>query len=167
MQAEEDRSAAKRGTLEWITAVVLFLLGVLVMTDSVRVGIRWVEDGPQAGYFPFYVGLILCLSSIWNFAKIFLDRATAQKSFVGRNALRLILSMLAPTVVYVVLIGWLGFYVSSIVFIAFFMIWLGKYTWTRSAAVSGAVMICTFLMFEIWFRVPLPKGPLENLLGLA
>jgi putative tricarboxylic transport membrane protein len=167
LDVEEERSAASRGTLEWLTAIALLLLGALVIYDSVRVGIRWVEDGPQAGYFPFYVGVLLCLSSFWNLAKNFLDKATAQKSFVGVKALKLILAMLAPTVVYVTLIGWMGFYVSSIVFIGFFMIWLGKYSWTRSVTVSGAVIVCIFLMFEIWFRVPLPKGPIENLLGLA
>lgn len=167
MDVEEERSAASRGTLEWLTAIALLLLGALVIYDSVRVGIRWVEDGPQAGYFPFYVGMLLCLSSFWNLAKNFLDKANAQKSFVGLKALKLILAMLAPTVVYVTLIGWMGFYVSSIVFIGFFMIWLGKYSWTRSVTVSGAVIVCIFLMFEIWFRVPLPKGPIENLLGLA
>ncbi len=167
MESENDRSAVKRGTLEWVTAVVMFLLGVLVIYDSVRVGIRWVEDGPQAGYFPFYIGLLLCLASLWNLMKNHLDRAKAKKSFVGRRSLVLILSMLLPTVVYVVLIGWIGFYVSSILFIGSFMVWLGKYSWARSAAVSATVIVCIYLMFEIWFRVPLPKGPLENLLGLA
>jgi putative tricarboxylic transport membrane protein len=167
LDVEEDRSAARRGTLEWLTALALLLLGVLVIYDSVRVGIRWVEDGPQAGYFPFYVGVLLCLSSAWNIAKIVIDKATAQRSFVGVKALKLILSMLAPTVVYVALIGWIGFYVSSMVFIGFFMLWLGKYSWPRSVSVSAAVIVCIFLMFEVWFRVPLPKGPLENLLGLA
>ena len=167
MESESDRSAVKRGTLEWVTAVVMFLLGVLVIYDSVRVGIRWVEDGPQAGYFPFYIGVLLCLASLWNLMKNHLDRAKAKKSFVGRRSLVLILSMLLPTVVYVVLIGWIGFYVSSILFIGLFMVWLGKYSWARSAAVSATVIVCIYLMFEIWFRVPLPKGPLENLLGLA
>ena len=167
MDTDNERSAATRGTLEWVTALAMFLLGVLVIVDSVRGGIRWVEDGPQAGYFPFYVGVLLCLSSLWNFAKIFVDRETARKSFVSVASIRLIFAMLLPTVAYVILIGWIGFYVSSILFIGLFMVWLGKYSWARSALVSGAVVVCTFLMFELWFRVPLPKGPLEALLGLA
>lgn len=167
METSENRSAAKRGTLEWITALAMFLIGVVVIADSVRVGIRWVEDGPQAGYFPFYVGVLLCLSSVWNFAKAFVDKATSQKSFVSVASIKLIFAMLLPTILYVALIGWIGFYVSSILFIGLFMVWLGKYSWTRSALVSGGVIVCTFLMFELWFRVPLPKGPLESLLGLA
>jgi len=167
LETGDDRSAAKRGTLEWITAVAMLLLGVLVIVDSVRVGIRWVDDGPQAGYFPFYVGVLLCLSSVWNFAMTLVDKASSQKSFVSVASIKLIFAMLLPAVVYVALIGWMGFYVSSILFIGLFMIWLGKYSWTKSILVSGTVIVCIFLMFEIWFRVPLPKGPLEALLGLA
>lgn len=167
MSNDLSRSAASRQTLEWITAVVMFALGVLVIYDSVRVGIRWVDDGPQAGYFPFYIGLLLCVSSLWNFARAFLGKIAAEKrSFVSVTALKLILSMLAPTVVYVLLIGWIGFYVASILFIGFFMIWLGKYTWLRSAMVAASVSVATYLLFEVWFRVPLPKGPIEALLGL-
>ena len=45
------------------------------------------------------------------------------------------------------------------------MRWFGQYGWIVTAAVSVAVPILTFLMFEIWFLVPLPKGPLESMLG--
>ncbi len=166
MSNRTERSAASRKTLEWITAAVMFALGLLVIFDSVRVGIRWVEDGPQAGYFPFYIGLLLCISSVWNLARVFLDQAAAQRSFVSVTALKLILAMLLPTVVYVVLIGWIGFYAASILYIGFFMIWLGKYSWLRSVAVAASVSVATFLLFEIWFRVPLPKGPIEAFLGL-
>ena len=162
-----DRSAASRRTLEWCTAVAMLLPGALVIYDSVRVGIRWVDDGPQAGYFPFYVGVLLCLSSLWNLARCFIDPGIAKRSFVSVGALKLIFSMLIPTIAYVVLIGWIWFYAASIVFIAFFMIWLGKYSWLRSAVVSVTVNVATFLMFEIWFKVRLPKGPIEALLGLA
>ena len=75
--------------------------------------------------------------------------------------------MLVPTVVYVALIGWMGFYLASILFIGFFMIWLGRYSWLKSSIVALSVNVVTFLLFEIWFKVPLPKGPIESLLGLA
>ena len=37
--------------------------------------------------------------------------------------------------------------------------------WHIAVAVAVAVPVLTFLMFEIWFLVPLPKGPLESFLG--
>jgi len=152
--------------MEWITATAMFALGIVVIYDSLRVGIRWVEDGPQAGYFPFYIGVLLCLSSVWNLVRCFIDKSMAKKSFVGVASLKLILAMLLPTVVYVAVIGWLGLYLSSIIYMAFFMIWLGKYSWLKSATVAISVSVTAFLLFEIWFRVPLPKGPVESLLGL-
>jgi putative tricarboxylic transport membrane protein len=131
----------------------------------VRLGARWAEDGPQAGYFPFYIGVILCLSSAINFALAFASKR--EGIFVEWEKLKLVLAVLVPSAIYVATIGWIGIYVSSALFIAFFMRWLGKYVWWKVAVVSVGVMVVFFLIFESWFKVPLPKGPLENLLGVA
>jgi uncharacterized membrane protein YoaK (UPF0700 family) len=56
--------------------------------------------------------------------------------------------------------------VSGAIFVAFFMRWLGKYAWWKVAAVAIGNSVVFYLIFEIWFLVPLPKGPLEALLGL-
>ena len=166
MPPENDRPVASVQTLEIAVAALLLAAGVLVMWDSIRVGARWVEEGPQAGYFPFYVGALLSAASVWTLGHAAYDRSLAGKGFVGPRALRDILAMLVPTIVYVGLLGWIGIYVASLVYIAFFMIWLGKYSWLRSLAVAASVSVAAFLLFEIWFKVPLPKGPLETMLGL-
>jgi putative tricarboxylic transport membrane protein len=164
--APEDRPVATVRTMEIVIAALLVIAGAVVIWDSVRVGFRWGEDGPQAGYFPFYVGVLLCGASAWTLVMAALGAAARSKGFVGARALRDIITMLVPTIVYVGLLAWLGLYVASLIYIAFFMIWLGKYGWIRSLAVSAAVSVITFLLFEVWFRVPLPKGPLEAWLGL-
>ncbi|NCX62813.1 MAG: tripartite tricarboxylate transporter TctB family protein, partial [Betaproteobacteria bacterium] len=74
---------------------------------------------------------------------------------------------LLPTVVYVALIQWLGIYLASSLFIAAFMWRLGGYRLILIAPVAIGVSAMFFIMFEIWFTVPLPKGPLEAMLGLA
>ena len=135
--------------------------------DSVRLGARWAEDGPQAGYFPFYVGLLVCLSAAVNFVMALVNRRDAARDFVELDKLKLVLAVLVPAAVYVAAIGWIGIYVASAVFIAFFMRWLGKYPWWKVAVVSVGTMVAFFLIFEVWFLVPLPKGPLENLLGVG
>ena len=135
--------------------------------DSVRLGARWAEDGPQAGYFPFYVGLLVCLSAAVNFVMALVNRRDAGRDFVELDKLKLVLAVLVPAAVYVAAIGWIGIYVASAVFIAFFMRWLGKYPWWKVAVVSVGTMVAFFLIFEVWFLVPLPKGPLENLLGVG
>ena len=134
--------------------------------DSLRLGAKWTEDGPQAGYFPFYIGLILGVSALINLVVALFPKDDGGAVFVEVGQLKLVLAVLVPTAIYVGLIGWLGIYVASIVFIGFFMRWLGKYAWWKLAAVSVGNSVFFFVVFEIWFKIPLPKGPLEALLGL-
>jgi hypothetical protein len=132
------------------------------------------SDGPEAGYFPFYIGVILCIASAINFYNALREKRdqVGGESFVSRSALKMIMSVMIPTVVYVALIAGIGpipgagIYVASALFILLFMRWLGHYGWGKAVGVSVAVPIVFFLMFEIWFKVPLPKGPLESMLGL-
>jgi len=133
----------------------------------VRLGARWAEDGPQAGYFPFYIGLLVCISAALNLVMALVNRKDAERDFVELDKLKLVLAVLIPTAIYVAVISWTGIYVASTLFIAFFMRWLGKYPWWKVAAVSIGTMVAFFLIFESWFKVPLPKGPLENLLGVG
>ena len=161
----EGRSAFSHKSAEIVVAAFLFLVGALVVFDSVRLGARWGSDGPQAGYFPFYIGLLVCIASAVNLALGILARGS--KSFVEVSSLKLVLSVLVPAAIYVALIGWIGIYVASALFVAGFMRWLGKYAWWKVAAVSIGNSVAFFLIFEVWFLVPLPKGPLESALGLG
>ena len=160
------RPAFRQKSAEMAVAAFIFLLGAIVIYDSARLGARWGDDGPQAGYFPFYIGLILCASSAVNLALALLNRRDRDRTFVEVGQLKLVLTVLIPSAIYVGLIGWTGIYVASAVYVAFFMRLLGKYPWWKVAAVSIGNSVAFFLIFEIWFKVPLPKGPVEALLGL-
>ena len=170
MEAPEEKSAASVKTVDAFTAIVIFLFGAVVIWDSWRLGAKWGPDGPEAGYFPFYIGLILCIASVINFIGAFREKSV--DSFVSSSSLKMIMSVMIPTIIYVGLIGGvgpvpaLGIYVASAIFIALFMKWLGKYAWPMTIGVSIGVPVVFFLLFEIWFKVPLPKGPLEAALGL-
>jgi putative tricarboxylic transport membrane protein len=161
-----SRPAFSHKSAEIAVAALFFLLGVIVIYDSVRLGARWVEEGPQAGYFPFYLGLFVCIASAVNAGVALFMKPERNKTFVEVGQLKLVLIVLIPAAIYVALVGWTGIYVASALFIAFFMRWLGKYPWWKVAAVSIGNSVAFFLIFEIWFKVPLPKGPLEAWLGL-
>jgi len=143
------RSAFSTRTAELAVAVLFIVLGGIVIFDSLR------------------LGAIICLSSTVTFVQALLMRKEKNGSFVDVEALKAVLSVLIPAAVYVALIGWIGIYVASTLFVAVFMRWLGKYAWWKVAAVSIGNSVVFFLIFERWFLVPLPKGPLENLLGIA
>ena len=173
MEEEQGKGKAVGSVRAWEVAVaVLFLaFGSVVVFDSRRLGASWGSDGPQAGYFPFYIGVIILFSSVMNLYSAFRSGTKGSKTFVFWDQLRLILVIMVPSVIYVALIDnpWMSFgiYTTSAVFIAFFMRLLGKYSWIKIALVSVGTMVAFFLMFEIWFSVPLPKGPLEALFGYA
>ena len=167
MNDGKDRAATSVRTMEIAVAIFVFAFGALVVYDSMRLGSKWAEDGPQAGYFPFYIGVILCAASVVTLIGALRDRALAAKSFVDRGQLKLIMAVLVPLVLYVAVIKFLGIYVASIAFIGWFMRHLGRYSWPKTVIVSLATMLAFFVMFEIWFKVPLPKGPLEAALGFA
>lgn len=140
------------------------LLALIGIYGSVQVGIGWASDGPRAGFFPFYVSLIVFISCVVNIAQVLMSPSDG-RVFAYWNQLTQVGSVLLPTIVYVLVIPYIGIYVSSGLLIAFFMRWFGRYSWIVAIAVGIVVPIITFFMFEIWFLVPLPKGPLENMLG--
>jgi len=143
----------------------LLLLAVLVIIDSLRVGIGWADDGPRSGYFPFYIGLLLMASSGTVFVATLLRWHQPSPVFAEREQLATVFAMLVPMVVYVGAIVWLGIYLSSALLIGYFMRRYGKFAWWITALVSVSVPIAFFLVFERWFLVPLPKGPIEHWLG--
>lgn len=163
---EAGRSAFSQRTAEIVVAALFMVLSAIVMVDSLRLGAKWGSDGPQAGYFPFYVGLLMFLASVVNLLYATLGKSFRNKPFVEVGQLVLVMKVLVPTAVYVAIIDWAGIYVASTIFIAFFMRWLGKYPWWKVAAVSIGNSVVFFVVFEEWFKVPLPKGPLEAALGL-
>ena len=139
------------------------LLALIGIYGSLKVGIGWGDEGPRAGFFPFYVSLIVLLSCAVNLLAAL--TTSGQKVFAEWGQLRQVISVLVPTIIYVALVPYLGIYVASALLIAFFMRWFGNYAWHIAVAVAVLVPVLTFLMFEIWFLVPLPKGPLESFLG--
>lgn len=152
-------------SMEIVVSGAFIALSCLIMYDNWRIGARWASDGPQAGYFPFYIGLIMFVVSAVTFGVNLLAKSPDRSNFVERSQLRQVLQVLIPTIVFVGLIAVIGIYFAAVIFIAFFMGWLGRYSPVKIAPVALLVPLFLFVMFEIWFQVPLPKGPLETALG--
>jgi len=145
------------------TALILIAGGALVIWDSLRIGIGWSTDGPKSGFFPFWLAVLLIgasLGIIW--------RALQQQSsrpFVTLEQLRPVLDVLWPATACVLLMHWLGLYLSSALYMGFYMRRFGRYSWLAVVVVSMVFAVSVFLIFEIWFLVPMPKGPVEAWLG--
>jgi hypothetical protein len=152
-------------TMDLIVAALVFVLGAVVTVESYRLGSRWGADGPDAGYFPFYIGLLVCISSGVVFAQSLGRFKRDAKIFVRWGQFKQVLVILLPAAAYVLGIQLIGIYVPSALFIGLFMKFAGGYSWLRSVVVGATVSVVAFLLFEVWFKIPLPKGPVERLLG--
>jgi hypothetical protein len=149
--------------MEIVVALLLLIVGIVVVYDSYRLGSKWGSDGPQSGYFPFYIGLLICIASIATLVQALRARNLSYVMFVSLARLKLVLTVLIPALVYVFCVQYVGLYLASAVYIALFMVWLGKYSWLKGVAVGVVVTVTFFLMFEVWFKVPLWKGTFDPL----
>ncbi len=161
------RSVVAVNVVEAAVAAVLLVIGGVVMWESHRLGASWTSDGPGSGYFPFYVGLMIVVASVGIFYQALLGKARNTEAFVDTVQLKRVMSVLLPALVYVFAVEFLGLYVASAIYIALFMVVLGKYSWLKSTVAAIAINTLLFFMFEVWFKVPLFKGLLDPLRALG
>lgn len=162
-QAAEERTGVPTFAVEAAVAALVLAFGLLVLFGSRKLGSGWTSDGPGAGYFPFYMGLILCISGAGILYQSLLGKKRNTEIFVDGEQIRRVLSVLVPAAVYVLAIQIFGIYVASAVYIAGFMIVLGKFPKVKSAVLGLVIAAVFFLMFEVWFKIPLHKGWLKPL----
>jgi putative tricarboxylic transport membrane protein len=154
-------------TMNLVVSLALMVIASVVMVASYRLGAGWAKDvGPDSGYFPFYVALIMFITSgATLFQHLLSRRPDGEGSFIARGELVMVLQVLVPMTIFVVLSIYIGIYISMALFIGFFMMWHGRYPVYKTIPVALAVPVVLFVIFEVWFLVPLPKGPFEAWLG--
>ena len=164
-QSDENGVVTNR-TMNIVVALALMVVGAVVMVSSYRLGSGWAKDvGPDSGYFPFYVSLIMfCAAGVTVLQNVLSARAD-RNGFIAHGELMKVLQVLIPMTIFVVLSVYIGIYISMFLFIGFFMMWHGHYSLVKTLPLAIVVPIALFIIFEIWFLVPLPKGPFEHWLG--
>ncbi len=167
MSSEEENGGVGTHVVDAVTALLVMVLGGVVLFGSSKLGHEWTSDGPGAGYFPFYIGLILTISGAGIFFQALFGKKKNTEVFVDREQLGRVFSVLLPAAVYVLAIQLIGIYVASALYITLFMVILGKYSWVKSLAVGLSVNVVFFMMFEVWFKVPLFKGEFDLLSPLG
>jgi hypothetical protein len=151
--------------VELVVSAILFLIGLAIIFDSQRMGSGWSGGNLQPGYFPMRLGILISAVSAAIFVRALFKRSKPAKEFVTNTELGRVLAVLVPTILYVVGIQFIGIYVSSAFFIGAFMRIGGKQGWVKTILVSIGTSVVLFVLFEVVFLIPLPKGPFEMLLG--
>jgi putative tricarboxylic transport membrane protein len=165
--APEPDSPAVTNTrvVEIVVSLLLVAVALLLGYDNWRTGIAWDSTGPQAGYFPFYLSVILGGASLYGLVTTFLARKEISETFVTRAQLRRVMAVFVPTLLFCLATQFLGMYVASFLLIAFFMRLVGKIAWWKSLLTAFLFTAIMFVTFDIAFDVIMPKGPLEAAFG--
>ena len=161
----QDRGGVSRRTVELVVAAFVFAFAVLLIVDALRLGNGWTGDGPEAGFYPFWIGLLMGAAALSIAVRELRASASAHERFIEAGRLKPVLVMLLPSLAFVAGIFVLGFYVSAFLFLAGFMILQGRMRVVVALPIAVFVPVTAFALFELWFKVPLPKGPVESLLG--
>jgi hypothetical protein len=165
--APESDSPAVTSNRVVNAAVMLMLLGLAVLLgyDNWRTGMSWEPTGPQAGYMPFYLSVILGGAAIYGLVTSRPKGGEAQDTFVTWAQLRRVLQVLVPTFLFVLGTAWLGLYVSSFLLVSGFMSMIGRIAIWKSVLTALVFSAAMFVTFQIAFDVIMPKGPLEAYFG--
>lgn len=162
---ENSPAVTNTRTVEAVVMVLLFALALLLGWDNWRTGASWDSTGPQAGYFPFYLSIILGGAALYGLAGIVLKRNEGLDTFVTRAQLRRVMQVFVPTLLFCLAMQWLGLYVASFLLISGFMAIIGKIAWWKSLLTAFIFVAIMFGVFDIAFDVIMPKGPLEAVFG--
>ena len=163
--ADSSPAAATTRTVEVVVYLLLIALAMLLGFDNWRSGMGWAKDGPQSGYVPFYLCVILAGASVYGLGATLLRQRPDDDTFVTRDQLRRVMQVFVPTFLFVALTQWLGIYVASFLLVAGFMRMIGRIALWKSLLTSFLFALSMFLTFEVAFDVIMPKGPLEAAFG--
>jgi putative tricarboxylic transport membrane protein len=161
-----EETGPSQRSVEIGVALATLVFGIIILIGSLQVGIDWGFEGPRPGFFPFYISLFIIVASLYNLLQATKLGGIKQGLFSSVDQLKRVMSVVVPASIYVALVPFLGIYVSSMLLIAVFMIWLGKYSVWHTLPIAIGVPVIVYVVFERYFQIPLPKGPIEYWLGL-
>jgi Tripartite tricarboxylate transporter TctB family len=151
---------------EVATSLMTAGLGLTAVAGALEFGIGWGDAGPEAGAFPFYIGLLIIAASIGTIIQTTIGRQGLQSIFLDKEQAKRVGAFFMPILVFVPVALLLGLYVATALYLTFVMCVQGGYRLIVSAASGLAAAIIFYLVLEVAFQVPLLKGPLEAALGL-
>ena len=97
----EARGGVTYRTMDVVVAAILMAVGAVTMAGSYELGAGWSSSGPDSGYFPFYVGLLIFASSAVTLLVGLLTRSSDRTPFVEREQFKRVLQVLVPSIVFV------------------------------------------------------------------
>jgi len=156
-----------RNSMEIAAALATAAVGAVVCYGASLNGISWGDGGPQPGYFPFYIGLLIILGSTATVVQTVVKRAaTADVTFIDGERLRTVVMFFLPIVAFVAISAWLGLYIGMAIYTFYAMRFAAGFRIPTALLTAVIVVAVNFIIFEKLFVVPLLKGPVLEYFGI-
>ena len=152
-------------SVDIVVYLTLIAFAALLAFDNWRTGMSWEADGPQAGYFPFYLSIVLAAACLYGLISKLLTESGPGDTFVTGEQFRRVMQVFVPTLLFCAFMQWLGLYVASFILITGFMWIVGRIALWKSLTTGLLFSVVMFVTFDIAFDVIMPKGPLEAAFG--
>jgi putative tricarboxylic transport membrane protein len=155
-----------------ISSLVLFLIGVVFLLYGLKYPLdQWANPGP--GVFPLMVGAILVILAAWQLTqevrKPKPHGAKENHEGTGRSITEFLqknrgetkpLLMIAVFIVYLLMVKWIGFFISNFLFVIISSKLIGARDWGRPIVLSAGVSLFCYFLFEVWLKLSFPRGAL-------
>jgi hypothetical protein len=143
------------------------ILALLVLWESLKLNVGWGLNGPEAGFFPFWLAVGLLLSSVSIiFTALRSQNRSLQRPFIEREGLVSVSKVALPAFAMVALTDVIGLYPAACVYLFVYMRWIGKHAWITTALISFLVPVVSYFIFDKWFLIPMPRGRWDWLASL-
>lgn len=154
-----EKSEMKKENL--IIALAFEGLAIWMIVDSCRLGIQTLNN-PGAGYFPFILGILLCLfglpvfiSSLKNFGRAEVRKEAEEIKY---PILEKTGPVIASLIAYAVLLEILGFLITFFL-LSWLLFWIANpRRWLFVSGLSALIAALSYLIFIIVLQVPFPRG---------
>ncbi len=138
------------------------ILSVIVIAESVRLGFGWEEaSGPQAGFVPFYLALLMLFASIFIFYLAWKsEKKDDDNFFVNKQGMMEAIKIAGTSLLFSIIIVYAGVYFAILIFSPIFVRWLGKHNWPTVIMFTIGITLAIYFGMEVGLKIPLPRSPL-------
>jgi putative tricarboxylic transport membrane protein len=148
---------------EVLSSAFLLIFGLFLAFKSVQLSV-WSKFGPDEGFFPLAVAIIIIGLSLFLFIKALFTTGDQEKKkgSEGQGGKRItVFKITAYTVlmlVYGLLMEKVGFLITSVLFIFPIVKFVEAQSWKITFLVGLGSILISYILFVYFLGVPLPRG---------
>lgn len=145
------------------SGLLCLFIGLGFVAGGVKMGLGPL-NAPGAGFFPTVIGGIFSALSLALWITTILGKNQAmekQRFWKEKNSWVKVSLALLSLIFYMILLEFLGYIATSVIFIFFLLKFVGKKSWLISIVMAVLVSLGSYALFKMAMGVSLPKGLMQ------